>query len=97
MTTHYMQEAQQCDRLLLMAGGYFDLLSGWNHTDAAMGTLVVLFVAAPFVAALWLVALAVSNRLRRYRSKLRQPLWPAGLVLVQALFIALLFLSQLHM
>lgn len=83
--------------LLLLFGSYFDLLGGWNHTDAAMGALMGLFVAAPVLAAIWLVALAISNWLRRAQSRPRQPLWPAAAVLVQALFIDLVIVSQAHM
>jgi len=47
--------------VLLMAGGYLDLLGGWNHTDAAGITLLFLALAAPVVALLWLVAEAIRR------------------------------------
>jgi hypothetical protein len=83
--------------LLLILGGYFDLLGGWNHTESGLQALGALFAAAPVFALVWLVALAVSNRLGRSRGRPGQPLWPALLLLVQAICVDLLVLAQLHL
>lgn len=83
--------------LILLAGGYFDLLGGWNHTDAAGLTLVALFIAAPVVAAVWLVAVGVGRIRRRRRGEAPTPIWPAALVLAEALALDLLILSNLTM
>lgn len=83
--------------LLLIIGGYFDVLGGWNHSESGLHVLVGLFAAAPLVAACWLIALAVSNWLGRSHGRPVQPLWPAVLLLAQAIGIDLLVLSQLRM
>jgi hypothetical protein len=83
--------------LLLIVGGYFDLLGGWNHTESGLHALVGLFAAGPFVAVVWLVALIVTNWLGRSRGRPAQPLWPALLLVVQAVGVDLLVLSQLRM
>lgn len=83
--------------LLMLFGGYFDLLGGWNHTESGFHTLLLLFSVTPPVACIWLMALAVSNLRGRSHGRPRQPLWPAMVVLVQALALDLLILSQAHM
>lgn len=83
--------------VLLMAGGYFDLLGGWNHTDAAGLTLLGLALAAPVVALVWLVAEAIRRSLRRRRGEVPGPIWPAALIFVEALAIDLLILSTAQM
>jgi hypothetical protein len=82
--------------LLMIVGGYFDLLGGWNHSESGLHVLVGLFAAAPVVAVLWMIALAVSNWLGRSHGRPAQPLWPALLLLIEAIGIDLLVLSQLH-
>lgn len=82
--------------LAMLFGGYFDLLGGWNHSHSGMRTLVGLFVLTPVIAVLWLAALVISNWLRRRGGARRQPLWPAAAVLVQAVLVDLLILSQVH-
>jgi hypothetical protein len=81
----------------MLFGGYFDLLGGWNHTEAGLRTLVGLFVLTPVVAVFWLATLVTSNWLSRRRGLRRQPLWPAAAVLMQAVLVDLLILSQVHM
>ena len=83
--------------LLLMAGGYFDVLAGWNHSESALNVLMALFVLAPLAAAAWWVALLVANRRDRVRGRLPQPLWPAVILLIEALALDLLILSQARM
>jgi len=85
--------------LLLMVGGRFDLLGGWNHTDAAFGTLIVLFVATPLVtAAWWIVELVVHKRQRHAGSPSASGrVWLAAVVLVESLAINFFILSQLRM
>lgn len=85
--------------LLLLLGGRLDLLGGWNHTDAAFGTLIVLFVATPLLtAAWWIVELLVFRR----HGKAGSPssagrVWLAATVLVESLAINFYILSQLRM
>ncbi|KPJ82134.1 MAG: hypothetical protein AMJ58_02495 [Gammaproteobacteria bacterium SG8_30] len=83
--------------VLLMAGGYLDLLGGWNHTDAAGITLLFLALAAPVVALLWLVAEAIRRSLRRRQGESTGPIWPAVLILAEALALDLLILSMARM
>ncbi|MEZ5118141.1 MAG: ABC transporter ATP-binding protein [Candidatus Nanopelagicales bacterium] len=49
VTTHYMQEAQQCDRLLLMSGGR--LVAEGSETDVVGGTTAVEVVTDDWAAA----------------------------------------------
>ena len=85
--------------LLLMVGGRFDLLGGWNHTDAAFGTLIVLFVVTPLVtAAWWIVELIVHRRQGNAGSPSASGrVWLAAAVLVESLAINFFILSQLRM
>lgn len=83
--------------LLLVFGNYFNLLGGWVQTTSGLRVLVALFVAGPLLALTWLVALGISNWRSRARGGARQPLWPAVLLLVQAVFVDLWFLAQVHM
>ena len=85
--------------LLLMVGGRFDLLGGWNHTDAAFGTLVVLFVATPLLtAAWWVVELIVFRRHGNAGSPATpRRVWLAAAVLAESLAINFFMLSQLRM
>jgi hypothetical protein len=83
--------------LLLVFGNYFNLLGDWVQTISGLRVLVGLFVAGPILALVWLVALAVSNWRGRSRGSARKPLWPAVLLLVQAVVVDLSFLSQMQM
>ena len=85
--------------LLLVLGGRFDLLWGWNHSDAAFGTLIVLFVATPLVAAAWwIIELAVFRRQQRaVASPAPGRVWLAAGMLVEALALNVYILSQLRM
>lgn len=80
-----------------MAGGYFDLLGGWNHSESALNVLMALFVLAPVAAAAWWVVLLVANRRARALGRIPQATWPAVLVLAQSLALDLWILSQARM
>lgn len=84
--------------LLLLLGGRFDLLGGWNHTDAASGTLMLLFIVTPLVAAAWwiveLLVYRASGKTGLHPSPGR--VWLAAIVLVESLAIDLFILSQLR-
>jgi hypothetical protein len=47
---------------LLLVGGWLDLLGGWNHTDAAFGTLILLFLFSPLMALSLLVTELLAYR-----------------------------------
>lgn len=83
--------------LLLLLGSYLDLLGGLNHTQGGLLAMLWLITLAPFVAVAWLVALVVSNIRGRSRGRRRQPLWPAVIVLLQAVIVHWLVLARAHM
>jgi len=85
--------------LLLLLGGRFDLLGGWNHTDAASGTLMLLFVVTPLVAAAWWIVELLAYRASAKTGLHPSPgrVWLAAIVLVESLAIDLFILSQLEM
>ena len=84
--------------LLLLLGGRFDLLGGWNHGDAAMGTLLVLLVTTPLVTGIWLVAEWISRRRAARKGKTRDDrLGWAAAMLAESLVLNLWVLSQLRM
>ena len=83
---------------LLMAGAH-DMLGGWNQTDDAMFTVLILVLLSPSVA----LALLVTEIVRCYKAK-QGARWKAFLFIglamvlfVEALAIDLYFLSQLRM
>ena len=89
--------------LLMLVGGRFDLLFGWNRTDSAFGVLIALFLVTPFAAA----ALLVVEIIRHWRQSRRDSgpesarsfRWVALaiFILLEALAVDLLVLSQMHM
>lgn len=85
---------------LLVAGGYFDLLGGWNHSDSAFGTLIVLLLLAPLSTLALLIAEGAryisSFRKERPRRNARGVILATGL-LVEALALDLLVISQARM
>jgi hypothetical protein len=85
---------------LLIAGAYFDLLGGWNHSDSAFGTLVVLFLLAP-LANLVLLTAECARYIRRFKQEKSQrnarAIILATLLLVEALALNLLVISQARM
>lgn len=75
--------------VILLLGSSFDLLGGWNSTDAATGLVVTLFILSPLVAGVRLVAeWFAGNRGSRI---------VASALLIEALAIDLFILSQLQM
>lgn len=75
--------------VILLLGSSFDLLGGWNSTDAATGLVMTLFILSPLVAGVRLVAeWFAGNRGSRI---------VASALLVEALAIDLFILSQLQM
>jgi hypothetical protein len=85
--------------VLLLVGGSLDLLGGWNQTDGAMGTLLVLFVSVPLLT----LALLVIEFVRCCRSRFGEHhramfniLLALGLF-VESLAIDLYILSQVRM
>jgi len=86
--------------LVVLVGGRFDLLAGWNHTDAAFGALVVLTVLTPAVTTLLLAVEAVRS-LRHTRKAGRTPhrgtFWLAIFLFIEAVGLDLFVLSQLRM
>jgi len=48
--------------VLLLLGGWLDLLGGFNHTDAGFGVLIILFVLNPAVTFILLVVEAIKYR-----------------------------------
>jgi hypothetical protein len=85
---------------LLLLGGQFDLLGGWNKTDAAFGILIVLFLATPLATAL-LMAFEVLNYRHRKRKQETVSLLMPGIgifLFIEALALdaLLLSLARLH-
>lgn len=86
--------------ILLLLGGSFDLLGGWNHTDAAFGVLILLFVVAPLMTAILLIVETVRYRkLANGGNKAQSLSMPAVAVflLVESLATDLFMLSQVKM
>jgi len=83
--------------LLMTVAGHVEFLRAWTGTDAALGTLLLLALAAPGVALAWLVVEIIRRRVRRRRGEAPTPAWPAALVLTEALCLDLVLLSQLRM
>lgn len=85
---------------LLVAGAYFDLLGGWNHSDTAFGTLMVLFLLAPLSALVLLVAEGARYIRSLGQEKGRRnarAIILATALLVEALALDLLIISQAKM
>ena len=85
---------------LLLAGAYFDLLGGWNHSDSAFGTLIVLFLLAPLSTLAVLIAEG-TRFFRSYRQehcrRTARSFFLATVLLVEALALDLLVISQARM
>ena len=83
--------------LLMTIAGHVELFRFFTGTDAALGTLLVLALAAPVVALVWLVAEMIRRRVRMRRGEPPTPAWPAALVLAESLCLDLVLLSQVRM
>ena len=86
--------------IVLLVGGRFDLLGGFNRTDAGFGTLVALFLAAPVATLALLVVETFRYTLQiRRNDAARSFSMPAVAVLLffEALAVDLYLLSQLKM
>jgi len=86
--------------LVLLIGGKYELLGGWNHTDSAFGTLIVLFLVTPLAAAILLVIEATRYLVRvRRKDEARSFVMPAVAIFLflEALAVDLYVLSQVKM
>jgi hypothetical protein len=85
--------------ILLLVAGSHDMLGGWNQTDDAMGTVLILFLLSPCA----MLALLVTEIVRCYkankgeRSRTFLFIGLAIAFFVESLAIDLYFLSQLRM
>ena len=85
--------------ILLLVAGSHDMLGGWNQTDDAMGTVLILFLLSPSA----MLALLVTEIVKCYkanRGERRRTFLFIGLAIiffVESLAIDLYFLSQLRM
>lgn len=86
--------------VLLYLGARFDLLLGFNRTDAGLTVLLALAVLSPVAATLWLfaevVGAFVEARRKAQRVSFLLPAIALG-TLLQALLVDLLLLSQARM
>ena len=85
--------------ILLFTAGSLDLLGGWNHTDSALNTLIILFLVGPIVTLLFLIVEIIKYRRFKQRGELRSFLIPffAIFLFVEALLINVFILSQIRM
>lgn len=83
--------------LLMTIAGQVELLRAWTGTDAALGTLLLLMLAAPVVALAWLVAELIRRRVRTGRGGATTGVWLASLMLAEALCLDVVLLSQVRM
>jgi hypothetical protein len=86
--------------ILLLVGGRFDLLGGFNRTDAGFSTLIALFLVTP-VATLVLLVVEIVRYILLIKRKdsARSFLMPAVAIFLffEALAVDLYLLSQLRM
>jgi len=84
----------------MLVGGQLDLLGGWNHTDAAFGVLITLFLVTPVTTAVLLVVETIKYRKHATRGKETGSLSMPGLAIflfLEALAIDMFILSQVRM
>ncbi len=85
--------------IFLLVAASHDMLGGWNQTDEALGTVLILLLLSPVVT----LALLVTELFRCYkankgeRCKTLLFIVLAIVLFVEALAIDLYFLSQLRM
>lgn len=83
--------------LFMTIAGQIALFRVWTGTDLALGMLLVLALTAPAIALVWLVAELIRRRSRARRGEAPIPVWPAVLVLAEALCLDIVLLSQVRM
>lgn len=86
--------------ILLHVGARFDLLFGFNRTDAGFTTLLFLFVLVPLFTLAWLLAeITISIVLAKRRNKKMSFLMPglALLILLESVVVDIFLLSQARM
>ena len=86
--------------ILLFVGGTFDLLWGFNRTDAGFGTLIILFLVTPVATFLLLMVEIVRYLLLVKRKEAtRSFAMPAVAIVLflEALAVDLYVLSQVRM
>lgn len=85
--------------ILLLLGGANDMLGGWNQTDDAMVTVLILFLLSP-IAALTLLITEIMKCYKSDKGERGMGFLFVGLevlLLAESLAIDLYFLSQLRM
>ena len=86
--------------IFLLLGGRFDILGGFNKTDAGTGTLVFLFLITPIIALLFLIIEIIKyRRLVRHNKGSGSLLWRniAIFIFIESIAINLFILSSLKM
>ena len=85
--------------VLLLIGGALDLLGGWNHTDSAFNTLIVLFLINPIVTLILLIVEIIKYRKSKHLGESSSFFMPvlAIFLFVEALLINIVILSQVRM
>lgn len=86
--------------VLLLIGGSLDFLGGWNHTDSAFGTLIILFLLNPIVTLILLIVELIKYRKSKKREGEALSFFMPGLAIflfVQALLINVVILSQVKL
>ena len=86
--------------ILLYVGAKFDLLFGFNHTDAGFNTLLFLFFLVPLLNLSWLIAeITLSVKLSRHQDRAKPFLIPsiALFFFMESIAIDLYLLSQARM
>lgn len=86
--------------ILLPLAAYFDLLGGWNNTDAGFNTMLVLLLMTPVVTLNLLIFEFLRYRKsRRLFPELPARFWPmlALFLCVETLAINLALISQMRM
>ena len=80
--------------VILLIGGSFDLLGGWNKTDEAFSLLLMLFLLNPLIVGAFVVIAAIRHR---RKTGPRSDLILGSALLAEALLTNLVILSQLRM
>ena len=85
--------------VLLLIGGALDLLGGWNHTDAAFNTLIILFLINPIVTLLSLAVEMIKYRKSKRQGETISFIMPglAIFLFIEALLTNIVILSQVRM